>query len=92
MANGTFKSGVPAVGFPVFVDVRDVALAHVRAVELDAAKGQRYLLIGGTYVSDSVDLYLTRQLMQMPQRLDLHPLETRALRRRHGAHSPGAEG
>ncbi|EIM82216.1 NAD-P-binding protein [Stereum hirsutum FP-91666 SS1] len=49
MANGTFKSGVPAVGFPVFVDVRDVALAHVRAVELDAAKGQRYLLIGGTY-------------------------------------------
>ncbi|KAF7340215.1 NAD-P-binding protein [Mycena venus] len=52
MANGKYKSGVPTVGSPVYVDARDVALAHVRAVERDAAKGQRYLLIGGVYVPD----------------------------------------
>jgi nucleoside-diphosphate-sugar epimerase len=50
MANGAYKAGVPTVGSPVYVDARDVALAHVRAVERDAAQGQRYLLIGGTYV------------------------------------------
>jgi len=53
MANGTFKGGVPAVGFPTWVDVRDVALAHVRALEVDAAQGKRYLLIGGLYVRSS---------------------------------------
>ncbi|KAK7449183.1 hypothetical protein VKT23_013329 [Stygiomarasmius scandens] len=52
MADGTFKNGVPATGFPVFVDARDVALAHLRALERDQAQGQRYLLIGGTYVAD----------------------------------------
>ncbi|THU94666.1 hypothetical protein K435DRAFT_667938, partial [Dendrothele bispora CBS 962.96] len=52
MADGTFKNGVPATGFPVYVDGRDVALAHLRALERDQAQGQRYLLIGGTYVAD----------------------------------------
>ncbi|KAJ7465136.1 NAD-P-binding protein [Mycena latifolia] len=50
IANGKYKAGVPIMGSPFYVDARDVALAHVRAVERDAAKGQRYLLIGGTYV------------------------------------------
>ncbi|KAJ7724990.1 NAD-P-binding protein [Mycena maculata] len=52
MANGKYKAGVPKVGSPVYVDARDVALAHVRAIEREVAKGQRYLLIGGTYVPD----------------------------------------
>lgn len=50
IANGKYKAGVPRMGSPFYVDARDVALAHVRAIELDAAKGQRYLLIGGSYV------------------------------------------
>ncbi|CAA7268217.1 unnamed protein product [Cyclocybe aegerita] len=52
MADGTFKNGVPAIGFPVCTDVRDVALAHVRAVERDAAKNQRYLVIANHYNPD----------------------------------------
>jgi len=31
------------------VDVRDVALAHVKAAELDVAKGQRYMLVSGHF-------------------------------------------
>ncbi|KAJ7681494.1 hypothetical protein B0H17DRAFT_1138395 [Mycena rosella] len=50
IANGKYKAVVPIVGSPFYVDARDVALAHVRAVECDAAKGQRYLLIGRIYV------------------------------------------
>lgn len=49
--DGTWKkNGIPPTGFPVFCDVRDLALAHVRAVELDMAKGQRYLFVEGHFV------------------------------------------
>lgn len=51
VVNGSFKDGCPPTFVPIFVDVRDVALAHVRAVEREEAKGQRYLLIGGLCVS-----------------------------------------
>ncbi|KAJ6614873.1 NAD-P-binding protein [Mycena sp. CBHHK59/15] len=50
IASGTYKNGIPAAGSPVYVDVRDVAMAHLRAAELDVAKNQRYLLIGGSYL------------------------------------------
>ncbi|KAJ7081392.1 NAD-P-binding protein [Mycena belliarum] len=50
IANSKYKTGIPILDWPCYVDARDVALAHVRAAERDAAKGQRYLLIGGTYV------------------------------------------
>jgi len=51
LASGKFKDGVPA-GPPVHVDARDVALAHVRAVERDVAKNQRYLLLAGSHIPD----------------------------------------
>jgi nucleoside-diphosphate-sugar epimerase len=37
-----------------FVDVRDVALAHVRALERPEAANQRYILVEGTYWLKSV--------------------------------------
>lgn len=49
--SGACKEDLPPTAMPAFVDVRDVALAHVRATEREEAKGQRYLLIGGVYVS-----------------------------------------
>ncbi|KAJ6569495.1 NAD-P-binding protein [Mycena capillaripes] len=65
MANGKYKSCVPNVGSPVYVDARDVARAHVRAVERDAAKGQRYLLIGGLYVADQFIDVIHRQFPEL---------------------------
>ncbi|KAJ6583799.1 NAD-P-binding protein [Mycena sp. CBHHK59/15] len=52
MANGKYKGGVPTIGSPFCIDARDVALAHVCAVERDVAKNQRYLLIDGIYAPD----------------------------------------
>ncbi|KAJ7652068.1 NAD-P-binding protein [Mycena polygramma] len=69
MANGKYKAGVPNVGSPVYVDVRDVALAHVRAVERDAAKGHRYLLIGGLYVPDEFVDVIHRQFPELRENL-----------------------
>lgn len=42
LGDGTFRSGVPALTVG-FVDVRDVALAHIRALEQPAASG-RFIL------------------------------------------------
>jgi len=40
--------GLPKLAFGL-VDVRDVALAHIKAMESPTSNGQRYLLVGGTY-------------------------------------------
>lgn len=47
---GRMRDGLEPT-FPVFtwVDVRDVALAHVRAVMRPAAGGQRFYIVGGYF-------------------------------------------
>ena len=57
VVNGSYKDGVPPTSFHGFVDIRDVALAHVRATEREEAKGQRYLLIGATFVRLSLSQF-----------------------------------
>ncbi|PWN43772.1 hypothetical protein IE81DRAFT_321933 [Ceraceosorus guamensis] len=46
------KADVPPQAFPVFVDVRDVALAHVRCVERNV--NSRYLIAKGTFSNQFV--------------------------------------
>ncbi|KAJ9209665.1 hypothetical protein DTO166G4_8735 [Paecilomyces variotii] len=47
---GNFASGLPPRNrFPDWVDVRDVALAHVRALEMAEAVGKRFILVAGQY-------------------------------------------
>ncbi|GIZ38807.1 hypothetical protein CKM354_000220800 [Cercospora kikuchii] len=43
------EKGIPETSFPVFVDVRDVAQAHLKAYEKDTKKNERYLVACGTY-------------------------------------------
>lgn len=48
---------IPPTRAPVWVDIRDVALAHVRALTVPAAGGRRFLLAAGTYSNQElVDL------------------------------------
>ncbi|KAH8742662.1 ketoreductase [Diaporthe sp. PMI_573] len=47
--SGKYKSGLPPTGFPLWVDVRDVALAHVLAMEKEEAAGKRFLITAGFY-------------------------------------------
>lgn len=55
--NGSFKSGVPPTGSWMWVDVRDVALAHVRAMERPGAGGRRFLTVGSYWTNkDLVDV------------------------------------
>lgn len=47
---GAFRDNVlPPTGIFLWVDVRDVAQAHVRAIETPAAGGQRFMLVGGHF-------------------------------------------
>ncbi|KAH6686687.1 ketoreductase [Plectosphaerella plurivora] len=46
---GKHKDGLPPTSFPTWVDVRDVALAHVLAMEREEAAGKRFLVAAGNY-------------------------------------------
>ncbi|KAJ7171679.1 NAD-P-binding protein [Mycena crocata] len=70
IANGKYKAGVPAVAWsPVHADTRDVARAHVQAVECNAARGQRYLLIGGIHVPDQLVDVIHRHFPELRESL-----------------------
>lgn len=51
MVQGAFRdSTLPPTGIFLWVDVRDVALAHIRAImETSAAGGERIMLVGGHF-------------------------------------------
>ncbi|KAJ0276577.1 hypothetical protein CBS470a_010737 [Colletotrichum nupharicola] len=46
---GKHKGGLPPTALPLWVDVRDVALAHVKAMETEQASGKRFLITSGFY-------------------------------------------
>ncbi|KAF3802071.1 Ketoreductase azaE [Colletotrichum gloeosporioides] len=49
MITGKHKGGLPPTALPLWVDVRDVALAHVKAMESDEAAGKRFFITSGFY-------------------------------------------
>ncbi|KAF7557537.1 hypothetical protein G7Z17_g537 [Cylindrodendrum hubeiense] len=46
---GKHKAGLPPTALPLWVDVRDVALAHVKAMEREEAAGKRFFIAAGFY-------------------------------------------
>ncbi|KAH8705235.1 hypothetical protein BGW36DRAFT_392907 [Talaromyces proteolyticus] len=57
LVSGANKQAVPPTRFWGWVDVRDVARAHVRALEVAGAAGQRFLITAGRYsYQEIVDL------------------------------------
>lgn len=47
MIQGKMKDKLDPTGFYSWVDVRDVATAHIRALEVPNASGNRFLLLAG---------------------------------------------
>ncbi|KAI0384621.1 NAD(P)-binding protein [Hypomontagnella monticulosa] len=54
LIQGKWKSEIPASGVFLWVDVRDVALAHVRAMEIPEAGGQRFFTTAGYYTNPTI--------------------------------------
>ena len=54
MILGKMKDKLEPTGFYSWVDVRDVAVAHVRALEAPEAAGKRFFLIAGYYTNKRI--------------------------------------
>lgn len=54
MIQGKMKDKLEPTGFYSWVDVRDVALAHVSALEVPEAAGQRFLLMAGYHTNKRI--------------------------------------
>lgn len=54
MIQGNAKDKLPPTGVFLWVDVRDVALAHVRAIEVPEAGGQRFFVTAGHYANKDI--------------------------------------
>lgn len=54
IAFGKTKDGCPFTGIFAWVDVRDLALAHVLAIEKTEASGQRILVSPGQYTNKQI--------------------------------------
>ena len=52
MMKGKCRDGLPATGVFIWIDVRDVALAHVKAIEVPEAAGKRFFCTAG-YMDNS---------------------------------------
>ena len=46
---GKCKDEIPPTATPLWVDVRDVALAHVKSIEVEAAANKRFFVVGGVF-------------------------------------------
>ena len=54
MIQGKMKEKLASTGFYTWVDVRDVALAHVNALEIPQAGGNRFFLINGYHTNKAI--------------------------------------
>lgn len=69
MIQGTTKDKLPPTGVFIWVDVRDVALAHVRAIEVPEAGGQRFLVTAGHYSNKDIADIIREAYPQLESKL-----------------------
>ncbi|RMZ80157.1 hypothetical protein DV737_g3056, partial [Chaetothyriales sp. CBS 132003] len=70
LIRGDFKTdGVPPSGIYIWVDVRDVALAHVKAIEVAAAAGKRFFVAAGYYSNGELAHIIKDNFPQFAPRL-----------------------
>ncbi len=62
MMVGKSQDEIPAAGVYVWVDVRDLAVAHVRAAERPSAAGKRFFVTAGYYSNREIADILREQL------------------------------
>jgi nucleoside-diphosphate-sugar epimerase len=51
---GTNRESIPPSGVHLWVDVRDLALAHVKGIELPEAAGERFLIAAGLFSNKQI--------------------------------------
>ena len=54
MMQGKAKEEIPETGTFIYVDVRDVAMAHVKAMEVEGAANKRFFAVSGFFCNREV--------------------------------------
>lgn len=54
MLRGEYKNGLPDTGTYIWTDVRDLALAHVKQIELPEAAGKRFFITAGYFSNEQI--------------------------------------
>lgn len=54
LMTGKCKSGIPETGTFIWVDVRDLALAHVKAIEVPEAGNKRFFITAGYFSNKEI--------------------------------------
>jgi nucleoside-diphosphate-sugar epimerase len=70
-AGKTSASEVPPTGLHLYVDVRDIALAHRLAIETPAAGGHRFVVAGGAVSNQRIANILREKLPELRERIPL---------------------
>lgn len=65
LVEGKWKDGLPRTFAPYWVDVRDVALAHVRALEREGAAQKRFIVTAGTMCNAQIATIVREQVPEM---------------------------
>lgn len=76
---------VPPTKGPIWVDVRDVADAHVKALQVPEAGGGRYMLARGVYCNQELADVSRRMLPKYQQRIPVGEPGTRESHKHYGA-------
>lgn len=69
LIQGKYKDNLPGSGVYIWVDVRDVALAHVKAIELPEAQNQRFFLVAGHYSNKQISDAIAKSYPELEPKL-----------------------
>ena len=69
LLNGALKEKLTPTGNHLWVDVRDIALAHVLAVEKEAAAGKRFFITAGNFCNREITDIIREEFPEYQDRL-----------------------
>lgn len=69
LMTGQCKEEIPDTGTFLWVDVRDLALAHVKAMELPAAAGKRFFVTAGHFTNKEVAEIIRKNFPELEKEL-----------------------
>ncbi|KAI9647425.1 methylglyoxal reductase (NADPH-dependent) gre2 [Ciborinia camelliae] len=75
LLQGKYKDGIPDEGIFLWVDVRDLALAHVKALEVPEAAGKRFFITDGYLSNKEICEIIRKNFPEYQKRLPAKDVE-----------------
>jgi len=69
MIHGKFKNEIPNTGIYIFVDVRDLAKAHIEALGVDEAVNKRFFVTAGYFSNKSIASIIRKNFPELADKL-----------------------